>query len=74
MTPSQKRFGSEKRLVLRTIDLEKFAGAYVPAGVGPRDPDVSALYADLRRFQRRSSRLGRPTPYWMIRYLCTRVG
>jgi acetyl esterase len=49
MTPSQKRFGSDKRLVLRTLDLEKFAAAYVPAGVDLRDPDVSALYADLRQ-------------------------
>ncbi|HEY1949620.1 MAG TPA: alpha/beta hydrolase [Bryobacteraceae bacterium] len=49
MTPSQKRFGSDKRLVLRTIDLAKFAAAYVPAGVDLRDPDVSALYADLRQ-------------------------
>jgi acetyl esterase/lipase len=47
MTPSQKLFGSDKRLVLRTIDLEKFIGAYVPPGVSLRDPDVSALYADL---------------------------
>jgi acetyl esterase/lipase len=47
MTPSQKRFGSGKRLVLRTIDLEKFTAAYVPASVSLRDPDVSALYADL---------------------------
>lgn len=48
MTPSQRRFGSAKRLVLRTIDLEKFFGAYLPPGINPRDPDVSALYADLR--------------------------
>ncbi|HMF75862.1 MAG TPA: alpha/beta hydrolase fold domain-containing protein [Bryobacteraceae bacterium] len=47
MTPSQKRFGSAKRLVLRTMDLEKFFAAYVPAGANLRDPDISALYADL---------------------------
>jgi acetyl esterase len=47
MTPSQMQFGSDKRLVLRTIDLEKFTGAYVPGGMNLRDPDISALYADL---------------------------
>ncbi len=47
MTPSQRLFGNAKRLVLRTVDLEHFFGAYLPQNVNPRDSDVSALYADL---------------------------
>src|ERR1700689_3167071 len=30
MTPSQKHFGNKERLGLRTIDMQKFAGAYPP--------------------------------------------
>ena len=48
MTPSQRRFGDEPRLVLRTVDIVRFAAAFVPTGVDRRDPDVSPLYADLR--------------------------
>jgi len=47
MTPSQKQFGNE-RLILRTVDLEKFRDAYLPAGVDARHPDISPLYADLK--------------------------
>jgi len=47
MTPSQKQFGDE-RLVLRTVDIEKFMGAYLPGGKDARHPDVSPLYADLK--------------------------
>jgi acetyl esterase len=47
MTPSQKQFGNE-RLVLRTVDLEKFADAYLPGTPALRDPDISPLYADLK--------------------------
>jgi len=46
MTPSQRRFGND-RLILRTIDIEKFADAFLPAPIDRRDPDVSPLYADL---------------------------
>tara|TARA_R110000868_G_scaffold29322_7_gene108997 strand:- start:7070 stop:8035 length:966 start_codon:yes stop_codon:yes gene_type:complete len=46
MTPSQKAFGSE-RLVLRTIDMEKFYDAFVPDHATRRDPDISPLYARL---------------------------
>ena len=48
MTPSQRRFGNE-RLVLRTLDIEKFADAFVPPHFDRRDPAVSPLYADLAR-------------------------
>lgn len=47
MTPSQRQFGDE-RLVLRTMDLEKFRAAYLPGGKDTRHPDVSPLYADLK--------------------------
>lgn len=47
MTPSQKQFGNE-RLVLRTLDIEKFRDAYLPGAQDLRDPDISTLYADLR--------------------------
>jgi len=46
MTPSQKQFGDE-RLVLRTVDMEKFYDAFLKADVNRRDPDVSPLYARL---------------------------
>jgi acetyl esterase/lipase len=47
MTPSQKQFGNE-RLVLRTLDIEKFMGAYLPGVRDLRHPDISPLYADLK--------------------------
>jgi acetyl esterase/lipase len=47
MSPSQRRWGEEK-LVLNTAGITAFRNAFVPAGVDPRDPDVSPLYADLR--------------------------
>lgn len=49
MTPSQRAFGNTKRLVLRTIDIEKFANAFLPPGIDRQDPDVSPLFADLSR-------------------------
>jgi acetyl esterase/lipase len=47
MTPSQKQFGNQ-RLVLRTVDVEQFMGAYLPAAKDMRHPDISPLYADLK--------------------------
>lgn len=49
LTPSARAFGGE-RLILRTIDIEKFGEAFLP-GLGPeerRAPHLSPLYADLR--------------------------
>jgi acetyl esterase len=46
MTPSQRRFGNN-RLVLRTADIEQFAGAFLPAAADRHAPDISPLYADL---------------------------
>ena len=47
MTPSQKHFGNE-RLVLRTLDIEKFMAAYLPTANDLRNPDISPLYANLK--------------------------
>ena len=47
MTPSQRQFGNE-RLILRTVDIEKFADAFLPAAFDRRDPDISPLYANLK--------------------------
>jgi acetyl esterase len=48
MTPSQKLFGNSERLVVRTIDMEKFMGAYLSGHKDCRDPDISPLYANLK--------------------------
>jgi acetyl esterase/lipase len=47
MTPSQAR-SPEKGLLVGKKSIEKFAEAYLPKGVNPRDPDVSPLWADLK--------------------------
>jgi len=46
MTPSQKLLG-KKRILIGSIDIEKFAEAYAQGNVDRRDPDLSPLYADL---------------------------
>jgi acetyl esterase/lipase len=49
MTPSARAFGDE-RLVLRTIDIQKFGDAFLPGmtEAQKRAPHISPLYADLR--------------------------
>jgi acetyl esterase/lipase len=47
MTPSQRLFGNT-RLVLRTIDMQQFYNAFLPAITDRRVPDISPLYADLK--------------------------
>jgi len=47
MTPSQAAFGNE-RLVLRTLDIEKFRAAFLPGVTDFRNPDISPLYGDLK--------------------------
>lgn len=47
MTPSQRLAGNAPRLVIRTIDIEKFFDAYAPPPLDRRNPDLSPLYADL---------------------------
>lgn len=46
MTPSQT-LAPEKGMLVGRKSIEKFTEAYLPKGVNPRDPDVSALYANL---------------------------
>ncbi len=47
MTPSQLAFGN-RRLVLRTIDMQQFYNAFLPTVTDRRVPDISPLYADLK--------------------------
>lgn len=49
LTPSARTFGDE-RLVLRTLDIEKFGEAFLPNTTREqrRSPEMSPLYADLR--------------------------
>jgi acetyl esterase len=47
LTPSQRQFGNT-RLVLRTIDIQQFANAFLPTATDRRVPDISPLYADLQ--------------------------
>jgi dienelactone hydrolase len=46
MTPSQRAFGN-RRLVLRTIDMQQFYNACLPGLQDRQDPAVSPLYASL---------------------------
>jgi acetyl esterase/lipase len=46
LTPSQRAFG-DRHLVLRTIDIQQFANAFLPTVTDRRVPDISPLYADL---------------------------
>ena len=46
MTPSQRAFGN-RRLVLRTIDMQQFYNAFLPTITDRRVPDISPLYGDL---------------------------
>jgi len=47
MTPSQN-LSPEKGILVGRTSIVKFREAYLPKGVDPRDPDVSALYADVK--------------------------
>jgi acetyl esterase/lipase len=47
MTPSQLAFGN-RRLVLRTIDMQQFYNAFLPTITDRRVADISPLYADLK--------------------------
>jgi acetyl esterase/lipase len=47
MTPSQRAFGNT-RLVLRTIDMQQFYNAFLPAVTERRVADISPLYGDLK--------------------------
>jgi acetyl esterase/lipase len=47
MTPSQMAFGN-RRLILRTLDMQQFYNAFLPTITERRSPDLSPLYADLK--------------------------
>jgi acetyl esterase/lipase len=47
MTPSQT-LSPDRGILVGKIGIHKFREAYLPAGINPRDPDVSPLYADLK--------------------------
>jgi len=49
-TPSARQFGNDYRLVLRTLDIEKFSSAFLPgmSEADRRSAAVSPLFADLR--------------------------
>jgi len=47
LSPSQRQFGNT-RLVLRTIDIQQFANAFLPTVTDRRTPDISPLYARLQ--------------------------
>ncbi len=47
MTPSQMAFGN-RRLMLRTIDMQQFYHALLPTITDRRVPDISPLYANLK--------------------------
>jgi len=47
MTPSQLR-SPDRGILVGKLSIQKFSEAYLPKGVDPRNPDVSALYADLK--------------------------
>ena len=51
MTPSQM-LAPEKGILIGKTSIKKFTEAYLPKGVDPRNPDVSALYADLKNMPR----------------------
>jgi acetyl esterase len=48
LTPSQRQFG-DTRLVLRTIDMQQFYNAFLPTITDRRTPDISPLYAELKK-------------------------
>ncbi|MBI3438089.1 MAG: alpha/beta hydrolase [Proteobacteria bacterium] len=50
LTPSARAFGDDHRLVLRTLDIEKFCDAFLPGKSREerRGPSLSPLYADLK--------------------------
>jgi acetyl esterase len=47
MTPSQM-LSPDRGILVGKLSIQKFREAYLPKEVDPRDPDVSALYADLK--------------------------
>jgi acetyl esterase len=62
MTPSQNRIGA-LGINLRTIDIESCSDAYCPDRAMRRDPDVSAIYADLHNLPKALISVGTLDPF-----------
>lgn len=62
MTPSQKWIG-DLGVLLRTIDIESCSDAYCPDRSKRRDPDISAIYANLRGLPRALISVGTLDPF-----------
>lgn len=61
MTPSQM-LSPDKGILVGKLSIKKFCDAYLPKGVDPRNPDVSALYADLKNMPRAIFSIGTIDP------------
>ncbi len=61
MTPSQL-LSPDRGILVGKLSIKKFSEAYLPKGVDPRNPDVSALYADLRNMPRAIFTIGTIDP------------
>jgi len=48
MSPSQKYNGGENALMIRTADIQNCSDAYAPDVKTRRDPDISAIFANLK--------------------------
>lgn len=50
MTPSARQFGDAERLILRTLDIQKFGDAFLPgmSEQQKQSPELSPLYSDVR--------------------------
>ena len=61
MTPSQM-LSPDRGILVGKLSIQKFCEAYLPKGVDPRNPDVSALYADLKNMPRAIFTIGTVDP------------
>ena len=61
MTPSQI-LSPDRGILVGKLSIKKFCEAYLPKGVDPRNPDVSALYADLKNMPRAIFTIGTVDP------------
>jgi acetyl esterase/lipase len=61
MTPSQM-LSPDRGILVGKLSIQKFRDAYLPKGVDARNPDVSALYADLKNMPRAIFTIGTVDP------------
>jgi acetyl esterase len=61
MTPSQI-LSPDRGILVGKLSIKKFCEAYLPKGVDPRNPDVSALYAELKNMPRAIFTIGTVDP------------